>query len=461
MTNRLQKEQIDAFLNNEEDENEPESQMQVSIDNSEKTKKISGSKNKKHLQRSLSKQTTNNTNVEPVNEQITTDSENTKISIEVSKDQPTNEPKMSIEQAKQSFIDSLSADVEKLEQSNTTELPNTEQYLKTSSEFNTFMTFLVGKLFIPQAIGLNGLSMNKFINAVTTYKYDSYDSPNISINHSLSEGVIYLKRLSKIFNFEFLSSVSAKWKFDDLDTKICSFLEQYNELQSTKLEYELVRSFLGKILISLSTTTEQAFREPKTPLINSQYKSVIDNDVKLMQKLKSDNKWFQSWQKFMDAFYGLTADNFIYYQTDYNKINETLHKCYETDFLTEVTVANCLKCYFPSISLNYFYIIKCVYLLSRMITVYVETIKDQPNIETIMNDINTIASVVTLIYENKNYIFKQTSHALPKSNSAVNEKTNMYILNHLFTGGQYYLLKMLERSVPVVANMIVDLRQQK
>lgn len=101
-----------------------------------------------------------------------------------------------------------------------------------------------------------------------------------------------------------------------------------------------------------------------------------------------------------------------------------------------------------------------------MINVYIHMLSTEDRLsnrskDQIMNDLNVICAVGVIIYENKNYIFKQTSHSLPTSRSEVSEKTNMYILNHLFTGGQYYLLKMFERSAPVMGNMIFDMLNQK
>lgn len=387
------------------------------------------------------------------------------ISVEISDNKsPANLSDVSltstIENAKQSFVDSLAVEVAKLEESNTVQLSNTEDYLAGTELCNSSMMFILGRFHIPTTVGSN-LSMNQFINSATTFKYDSYDSPNTSIQHTLSESVIYLKKLSELFGFEFLASVSAKWRFDDLDDKLATFLEKYNDVQSTKLEYEMIRNFLSKLAIGLSTSTERAFRESRTPLVNAQYRSVIARDVAVLNKLKSDTKWYYSWEKFMDAFYGSGAENFVYTYDGFPKLNEHLKIAYDNDYLMEIMVANMLKCYFPSISLNYFYVIRCVYIIARMIRVYTHLFPSKPEfakktLEDIMNDVNIICSVGVIIYENNNYIFKQTSHSLPRSANEVNEKTNMYILNHLFTGGQYYLLKMLERSAPALANMIYE-----
>lgn len=384
------------------------------------------------------------------------------VSIEISSTPSSTQPltpesiTSSIDSAKQEFITSLANDVAQLEQTNNISI-DISQYTSPHSHYRSL---LLSHLFVPSFVTTT-LSMNQLINSITTFTYETYDSPNTSLQHKLSESVIHLKRLSSIFNFEFLSSVTSKWKFDELDDKIATYLTQYKTLPSTKLEYELIKTFIGKLIISLETTTERAFREQQTPLVNAQYRSVISYDVAVMNKLQSDTKWFQSWSKFMDAFFATKAENFVYIHSSYEKLNEHLSVAYDNDYLIEILFANILKCYFPSISLNYFYVVKCAYLIARMVNVYVHKLMNDKefknkDLTTVMNDLNTIAAVGVIIYENKNYIIRQTAHSLPKSNnnSDISEKTKMYILNHLFTGGQYYILKMFEKCLPSIGIMI-------
>ena len=76
----------------------------------------------------------------------------------------------------------------------------------------------------------------------------------------------------------------------------------------------------------------------------------------------------------------------------------------------------------------------------------------------VVNDIYTIAVSGVIIYENKSFIFKQTPRSLPKYDKEITEQTKMYILNHLLTGGQYYILKMFEESLPIVASLLTQNR---
>ena len=96
------------------------------------------------------------------------------------------------------------------------------------------------------------------------------------------------------------------------------------------------------------------------------------------------------------------------------------------------------------------------YIISRMLSVYVtHGFNKNKSLEEIANDIYVIASAGVMMYENKNYIYKQAPRSMPKYDKPISQETQMYILNHLLTGGQYYLLKMFEESLPSLANDIV------
>ena len=68
-----------------------------------------------------------------------------------------------------------------------------------------------------------------------------------------------------------------------------------------------------------------------------------------------------------------------------------------------------------------------------------------------MNELYTIAVAGVLMYENKSFIYKQASRTLPSYDKPLSNETKLYILNHLLTGGQYYILKMIEESLPSIA----------
>ena len=367
-----------------------------------------------------------------------------------------------LQEAKKKFAKDLEKRVEELEKSGTYNSINYDDYMEGSTNYNTFMQFILGKLFIPSECG-NTLRAYDYINSVTTFKYDPYDSPNVALQHSIPENVVLLNRLNKIFNDDIISMSSNNYHFDDIDVQICDFLGKNKDIKSTVLEYTIIKSFMGKMMISLSTSSEMALREKNVPLIDSQFKQAVLQDLTMMKKIQSENgKLALSWNKFIENLFGLGSDNFIYVHDNYTSLNKKLLVAYNNDFLTEILVANTLKCYFPSVSINYFYAIKSIYITSRLLTIYTTQLFEKmangifKSLETIMDEIHTIVSVGITIYENKNYIFKQMPRTLPSYKHKIEEKTEMYIINHIFTGGQYYLLKMFERSSPVLGNLILN-----
>ena len=357
--------------------------------------------------------------------------------------------------------------VEELERNDQSLKVNTSDYLSATDEQHTedkcarYLYYILGKFLLPDTI-VNNLPAIEYINSITTFKYNPYDSPNVALQHSIPENVLTIHKLNKIFETELIPVMIDNYHFDDVDEKICLFLEKFKTLPSTNLEYEMIRSFLAKLIYSLSTSTEMALREKKVSHVDPKYKKAILHDLDIMSSVQfTKGKWMLSWSKFIESFFGYDGDNLVYDFKSYEKLNSEVKTSYEEDFLMEILLANILKTYFPSISINYFYVIKSVYLTARLLTVYIDHLKQKvhklgqiPNVEDIVNDINIIAHAGVMLYEIKNYTFKQMSRSLPSCKNGMSNETEMYILNHIFTGGQYYLLKMLERSLPVLGSYI-------
>lgn len=361
---------------------------------------------------------------------------------------------LEMKQAKERFESDLKEQVDELESTGNYNVIDTEDFMKTSDNYNTYVQYLIGNLYVPSACG-SRLTASDYINGITQFKYNPYDSPNVSMQHTIPENVVLMHRLNKLLHHEFVELNNTNLHFDDMDTRVCKYLMDNRNVPTTKLEYTLIKSFLGKLMISLSTTTEMACKNRDTPLIDTAYKQAIARDLAMMKTFQIDGKLQLSWDKFVEAFLGIGVDNYIYRHDSYDKLNERLKIAYNSDFLTELLVANTLKCYIPSISINYFYAIKSMYITARLISIYINKLStESPKIEDVMNGIKTIVSVGCSLYEIKSYVFKQMTRTLPSYTDKLEDKTEMYIVNHLFTGGQYYLLKMIERAAPVIASLL-------
>ena len=74
----------------------------------------------------------------------------------------------------------------------------------------------------------------------------------------------------------------------------------------------------------------------------------------------------------------------------------------------------------------------------------------------VLEDLYTLSVAGVVVYENKNFIYKQTNRTLPNYDKPLSNETKLYILNHFLTGGQFYLLKMLEESIPVITTDLIQ-----
>ena len=384
-------------------------------------------------------------------------------SIEVTKEK-TREPteKEIIEniiESKNKLINDINAQVENIEQAGDYKKIKTHKYLPDADLYGVYYQYVIGKLFVPLNCGLK-LDTNEYINNTTIFKYNAFDTPNMSMQHTIPEKVVYIKKLNQIFDHEFINNKIGDFHFNDLDKQIVTFLYKYKNYGTTKIEYGIIKSLMGKLIISLNTSCELALRDNTKPTLNTEFKQAVIRDIECMKYIQStDGKLYTSWKTFLNSLFSLDSDKLIYVHNNYKSLNNKLKTAYDSDFLTENLLANMLKCYLPSIAINYFYVIKSIYLIARLLSIYIQEKKYMKNnafkeFDDIVNDIYTIGTIGTILYENKVFILKQIPRSLPRYDKQISEQTQMYILNHLLTGGQYYILKMLEESLPVVASLL-------
>ena len=120
-----------------------------------------------------------------------------------------------------------------------------------------------------------------------------------------------------------------------------------------------------------------------------------------------------------------------------------------------------LKCYLPSIAYNYFYAIKGMYLVARFLSLYLEQKRyENKSSEEICDDLQTIASIAVMIYENLAFVYKMIPRTLPTFKREISKQTHMYITNHLLVGGQYYIMKMFAECLPSL-NVVLKKTEEK
>ena len=357
-------------------------------------------------------------------------------------------------------VTNIKSQVEEMVQNGNCRQLDAINYTPGSEKFNIFKQYLLHPLLVPKRC-VTRMSLNEYINSITIFKYNCFDTPNVSMQHPIPEKVIFAERLNNVFNHKFIDVNSGDFHFKDLDAQLLGYISGYQDKGTLSFEYKLIKSTLGKLILNLNSDVELALRDNTRPTLNSAFKQVIVRDIQQMKFIQDPNgKTFISWKAFLDTLLSLGSDKLIFVFDTYRNLNIKLDKAYNTDFLIENLLGNTLKCYLPSVALNYFYTIKSIYIIARLSSLYIQLqlFKNKSH-EQVMNDLYTIAVAGVMIYENKSFIYKSASRTLPTYDKPLSNETKLYILNHLLTGGQYYILKMLEESLPVIAADLVDIKQ--
>ena len=371
-------------------------------------------------------------------------------------DKTTHDEK--IQQAKDKIYNDISEQLKQLKSNNTVLTIDAKEYLSNSPLFETFIGYCIGKMFIPKTISLNKLSSNEYINNTTVFKYNSYDSPNVNLGLDIPTKLLVIESLNNIFSNEFIDVNKGDFQFNDIDTQIAKYLFENKDVGTTVIEYKLIKSLFNKLIINLHTVSELALRESNSSRIGTDFKQCIMRDMKIMKFIQADNgKTYHSWQTFINALLSIDNDaTNVYVHSDFNRLNNILNDAYEHDFLLENLFGNMLKCYLPSVAINYFHMVKAMYIVVRLISIYVVKglFKDK-SFDDVVQDFSIIARVGGILYENLAFVYKLMPRTLPRYEHDISENTKMYITNHMLTGGQYYILKMFEKSIPSIVNLIV------
>ena len=386
------------------------------------------------------------------------ENENGKVEIGTKKAEKLSDEELEkkLHKSADKLVSDIQNQVNEMEENGNCRQLDEMDYTPGSDKFNIYKNYLLTPLLVPKRCTTR-FNLNEYISSITNFTYNCFDSPNVSMQHPIPEKVIFTERLNKIFDFQFVSAKSGEFHFSDLDTQLLNFIAKYKELDTLTFEYKLIKSMLGKLILCLNTDVELALRDNTKPTLNSAFKQVIIKDIQYMKHLQNtEKKTFLSWKTFLDTLLGVGGDKLIYVHDNYRNLNIKLERAYSTDFLTENLLANTLKCYLPSVALNYFYTVKSIYIIARMVSIYIQLKKFEGKTQKqVMNELYAIATAGIITYENKSFIYKQASRTLPNYDKPLSNETKLYILNHLLTGGQFYILKMLEDSLPVISNDLV------
>lgn len=335
-----------------------------------------------------------------------------------------------------------------------------EYYEGSGDRYKEMIGYICNKLFVPNEMYKCFTAAN-FIKTLIPYEYNPYDSPDVNFTHNMVDMYVYINRLNEIFDYKFLNfdDKNNLPVFSDIDLHIFSFLRDNRSIMTTKLEYMIIQSFLGKFVLSLCTTTDRSFKSNTKIVIDNAFNKGVFNDILQLNAMQDNQKGktFLSWKYFQEMLFGITDENLLYKFVDYDKLNNNLYAAYGKDYQIECLLANILKTIVPGIALNYFYAIKSVYILGRLLGVYLgKKLYLNKSVEEIMSDLKIIANTSTISYEYKAFMLKQTTRSIPgiETEEEFQKQSQAYFLSHALIGPQYYIIKYIETAFPVLASEI-------
>lgn len=340
-------------------------------------------------------------------------------------------------------------------------------------EIDKFLRMIVGCMIVPsnsvsaeaQTLHLEELEhwkipTDEFIQKVSFYSdFKCFQAPPENLLHSSDEILVICQDLNKLFQFNFLDIHSTDFQFNEIPSRILKFTNKYTDLKTTAFEENFLKAVYGKIEILLNTNVEAAFRSNSIK-ITPEFWTAFGGYLKEMEQIQGrKEKLRASWNEFIVALFSMRVKNQIYRHVSYSNLNEMLNTCYQPDgfLLIEQLVGNSLKCYFPTIIRSYFFMIRSVYMMARLVAIYsfLKLHKGKSK-EEVRKDIYEIGAICTIAYETKYHMWKSEErapiHGL--NNEEISPQVQEYARNHVINGGQYFLLKSIETALPVIASSL-------
>lgn len=296
-----------------------------------------------------------------------------------------------------------------------------------------------------------------------------FQPPKEGSMHTLPEIIVIVKRLNKLFEYEFADTHDVNFQLGGLFDKICDFMSKHTDISDSQLDHPFIVSMFGKMEVELSAHIEQAL---KTHLITvgSDFVKSIKPDIDALTKALPQNSILrQSWNEFISSFIGIKnqTQRFNFDTHKYTGLNAILRECYcyewlqlvsrRSLFAMEQLFANTLKCYQPMIAVCYFILFRTFYIMIRMLTLYFKLGKTaDKDLKTVMEDISAIMTLCVVTYEQKYLMWK----SMPKQPHSVDgvelsQEAELFIENYILTGAQYHFLKTVEHSFRVMAYSMV------
>ena len=322
----------------------------------------------------------------------------------------------------------------------------------------------------PDNIDRKYITMDSYVQEILGFESYSWQQlPPESMCHDLSDMLLITKRMNKIFKYQFGDVEGTNFRVEPLTENCISFLHKYANLDDLTLEHTFIVIMLGKLEILLNTNINVWLKSDIITVTDDVLKA-FKPDIQDMIGIQSQDQLHhisKSWNTFVTALFNLTTHRNLCFNIKtqgYEILNQFLYNsyCYDNgsgavNYQMEELIGNTLKMYSNSVIQSFFYAIRTLYIMIRLVSIYIQGGFKSETVETIAEDLLTIASFAVILYEHK---FRQ-SKAVMRTPSKVSggkelsANAQLFIDNYLICGGQYFLLKAVEKALPSICYRLV------
>lgn len=363
-----------------------------------------------------------------------------------------------------------------------TETFDISEFNPKTSKYAEYYQLLNDPLYIPRECVRNEkytsakepdkkyVTIDSFVQEIARFpSYSWKNLPSDQILLSLTDSFIVCKKMNQIFSHEFGNTKGTGFRLDELAPNCFKFLSKYSSLSDLNFEHRFLVTILGKIEVLLNTNINICWKSDLITVSDEIFK-VFHPEINAMEAIQSPGKLHhvaKSWFTFVSALFNLRErKNFCFdiKQQGYEILNEFLRNsyCYNLDppvvnYQMEELVGNTLKMYSNIVVQCFFFMIRSLYIMLRLVSIYIQKFMRSTRQE-IAEDIHYIALFAVLIYEHKHLQWKGAirTPSKVKNGGYISNESQMFIDNFMITGGQYYLLKAVANALPILAFKLKD-----
>ena len=314
-----------------------------------------------------------------------------------------------------------------------------EYYVRNKDFFKRFFEFTIND-------SVGAMDTRKYINSLTNFNYNPFEGIRAGMLFSVQDRLSYLYRLGKIFNTDFLGNIDIKFTLHDIDRRMCKFIGEAGcPYELSSFEYSLIKSMFGKLILSIFSNVEYAFVQ-KTHCLSDDYVKNIKYIDRYMKDLCASDRYVKkSWSIFIDK---LLDTKTMYKFSSYTELSARLKECYDNKVPIELLLADCIKLLIPSIGMSYIHVVKDVYIIGRLVTIYMNKYGVDKNNHEKMVDLVTIINSAYIDYETAYLSTAMLPRSMPECADNISEEFKLYYISHTLTGPQFYLLRQLVFTIP-------------